>query len=304
MLAADAVIQLPGQRLASGALDRLLRRRRVPPRVPATGSWCGWGSPPPAPWPTCSPTCSPAASRSADALAAAHRHAGPPPAPGRQGPDRGGRQTPTWSCWATKRAAPPDVMARGRWHVRDAAGRSCAGRSSRPAGRADAMWRRHHVAPPPSPSLTTRDLMPSPKHRHAARPDRPHRRGRGQDGHARRAGPRGRRWPAAATPSIVVVPTASELADTGDRYADAVPASIGVGRVDVLAVTERAHARVPGRRRGRRAGDRHLHDRRQPAPVVDHPGRDAAGPGRPAGQRGAGCSWPGPRPAPPSSPST
>ena len=44
---------------------------------------------------------------------------------------------------------------------------------------------------------------------------------------------------------IVIVPTASEMWDTGDRYA-ALFQELGVGRVDVLAITERAHARVPG----------------------------------------------------------
>ena len=44
---------------------------------------------------------------------------------------------------------------------------------------------------------------------------------------------------------IVVIPTASEMHDTGDRYA-ALFQELGVGRVDVLAVTEREHARVPG----------------------------------------------------------
>ena len=43
---------------------------------------------------------------------------------------------------------------------------------------------------------------------------------------------------------IVVIPTASELPDTGDRYA-ALFRDIGVAQVDVLAITEREHARVP-----------------------------------------------------------
>ena len=43
---------------------------------------------------------------------------------------------------------------------------------------------------------------------------------------------------------IAVVPTASELADTGDRYADLFR-SLGAGHVDVLTITEREHARVP-----------------------------------------------------------
>ena len=44
---------------------------------------------------------------------------------------------------------------------------------------------------------------------------------------------------------IAVVPTASELPDTGDRYASLFT-ELGAGHVDVLAITERAHARVPG----------------------------------------------------------
>ena len=44
---------------------------------------------------------------------------------------------------------------------------------------------------------------------------------------------------------IVVIPTASELSDTGDRYATLFR-DLGVGHVDVLAITEREHARVPG----------------------------------------------------------
>ena len=44
---------------------------------------------------------------------------------------------------------------------------------------------------------------------------------------------------------IVIIPTASELCDTGDRYA-ALFQELGVARADVLAITEREHARVPG----------------------------------------------------------
>ena len=43
---------------------------------------------------------------------------------------------------------------------------------------------------------------------------------------------------------IAVIPTASELSDTGDRYADLF-AKIGAGHVDVLPVTERTHAQRP-----------------------------------------------------------
>ncbi len=43
---------------------------------------------------------------------------------------------------------------------------------------------------------------------------------------------------------IVVIPTASELPDTGDRYAQLFR-DLGVAHVDVLAITERVHARVP-----------------------------------------------------------
>ncbi|WP_412062376.1 cyanophycinase [Rubrivirga sp. IMCC45206] len=43
---------------------------------------------------------------------------------------------------------------------------------------------------------------------------------------------------------IVVVPTASELPDTGDRYAKLFT-ELGAGHVDVLTITEREHARVP-----------------------------------------------------------
>lgn len=44
---------------------------------------------------------------------------------------------------------------------------------------------------------------------------------------------------------VVVVPTASEMSDTGDRYA-ALFRDLGVDRVDVLAITEREHTRAPG----------------------------------------------------------
>ena len=43
---------------------------------------------------------------------------------------------------------------------------------------------------------------------------------------------------------IVVIPTASELPDTGDRYAKLF-GDLGAGHVDVLSITEREHARVP-----------------------------------------------------------
>lgn len=43
---------------------------------------------------------------------------------------------------------------------------------------------------------------------------------------------------------IVVIPTASELSDTGDRYAKLFH-ELGVAHVDVLDITEREHARVP-----------------------------------------------------------
>ncbi len=44
---------------------------------------------------------------------------------------------------------------------------------------------------------------------------------------------------------IAVIPTASELPDTGDRYA-ALFRELGAAHVDVLPITEREHARVPG----------------------------------------------------------
>ena len=43
---------------------------------------------------------------------------------------------------------------------------------------------------------------------------------------------------------IAVIPTASELPDTGDRYARLF-SELGAGQVDVLTITEREHARVP-----------------------------------------------------------
>ena len=43
---------------------------------------------------------------------------------------------------------------------------------------------------------------------------------------------------------IAVIPTASEMHDTGERYADLF-GDIGVGHVDVLPMTERAHAQRP-----------------------------------------------------------
>lgn len=43
---------------------------------------------------------------------------------------------------------------------------------------------------------------------------------------------------------IAVIPTASELPDTGDRYAHLFD-DLGAGHVDVLSITEREHARVP-----------------------------------------------------------
>ncbi len=43
---------------------------------------------------------------------------------------------------------------------------------------------------------------------------------------------------------IVVIPTASELPDTGDRYARLF-SDLGAAEVDVLEITEREHARVP-----------------------------------------------------------
>ena len=43
---------------------------------------------------------------------------------------------------------------------------------------------------------------------------------------------------------IVVIPTASEMPDTGDRYAQLFT-DLGAASVDVLSVTEREHARVP-----------------------------------------------------------
>ncbi|PAP76703.1 cyanophycinase [Rubrivirga marina] len=44
---------------------------------------------------------------------------------------------------------------------------------------------------------------------------------------------------------IAVIPTASELADTGDRYAKLFH-DLGAAHVDVLEITEREHAHVPG----------------------------------------------------------
>ncbi len=44
---------------------------------------------------------------------------------------------------------------------------------------------------------------------------------------------------------IAVIPTASELPDTGDRYARLFT-ELGAARVDVLDITTREHARVPG----------------------------------------------------------
>lgn len=44
---------------------------------------------------------------------------------------------------------------------------------------------------------------------------------------------------------IVVIPTASELPDTGDRYATLFK-DLGAAEVHVLEIAERAHARVPG----------------------------------------------------------
>ena len=44
---------------------------------------------------------------------------------------------------------------------------------------------------------------------------------------------------------IVVVPTASELPDTGDRYADLFT-DLGARQADVLTITERKHAHEPG----------------------------------------------------------
>ena len=44
---------------------------------------------------------------------------------------------------------------------------------------------------------------------------------------------------------IVVIPTASELSDTGDRYARLFT-DLGAAHVDVLSITERSHARVEG----------------------------------------------------------
>lgn len=44
---------------------------------------------------------------------------------------------------------------------------------------------------------------------------------------------------------IVVIPTASELPDTGDRYATLFK-DLGAAEVRVLEIAERAHARVPG----------------------------------------------------------
>ena len=43
---------------------------------------------------------------------------------------------------------------------------------------------------------------------------------------------------------IAIVPTASELPDTGERYARLF-SDLGAGHVDVLSITEREHARVP-----------------------------------------------------------
>ena len=43
---------------------------------------------------------------------------------------------------------------------------------------------------------------------------------------------------------VVVIPTASELPDTGDRYAKLF-SDLGAAHVDVLDITEREHARVP-----------------------------------------------------------
>ena len=47
-----------------------------------------------------------------------------------------------------------------------------------------------------------------------------------------------------AQAQIVVIPTASELPDTGDRYAKLFT-ELGAARVDVLSITEREHAQVP-----------------------------------------------------------
>ena len=79
-----------------------------------------------------------------------------------------------------------------------------------------------------------------------------------------------------ADADIVVMPTASRLADTGARY-ERIFTGLGAGRVT-------ASTSIPGPSAARkpacphRAGNRRLLHRRQPAAPVDHPGRHAVPP--------------------------
>ncbi len=84
--------------------------------------------------------------------------------------------------------------------------------------------------------------------------------------------------------NIVVIPTASQLADTGPRY-ETLFGGLGAGEVDVLDFDMRRDTEEKSRLERLDQRHRHLLHRRQPAAPVDHARRHAGGAADPCAER-------------------